>query len=278
MAEETPRELPLDKGTDKLRMSGGFRKFGQSMQKAVSDKKASMDDAKLKHSRDAEAAGRLVTSGIFGTSTVEIYENGYVRVASHGDGAATSEAKTIRKKTPYEKLRSISYSPSEQERAASSSGNPLENAVGTALVGLMKGTTSFMKTTAPGLAASGIAHVAAKGSRVSQLTIATDKTIHRLTNETHNGLMSSGQKGHNVIGRELEAAGKSVLPSDGSTQPPGAPNTTAVTAAPPSTSVPPTTAPTLAERMRELAELHREGILSDDEFAAAKASLLGGLQ
>lgn len=36
-------------------------------------------------------------------------------------------------------------------------------------------------------------------------------------------------------------------------------------------------APTLAGRLRELAELHKDGILSDDEFAAAKAKLLGGL-
>ncbi|WP_143340398.1 SHOCT domain-containing protein [Demequina sp. NBRC 110057] len=277
MAEETPRDFPLEESTGKLRMSGGFRKFGQSMQKVVSDKKASLDEAKLKHAADAEAAGRLVTAGVFGTSTVEIYEHGYVRVASHGDGAAMSQAKTIGKKTPYEKLRSISYSPSEQERAAISAANPLESAVGTALMGLMKGTTSFMKTTAPGLAASGIAHVAAKGSRVSQLTIATDKTIHRLTNETYNGLMNSGQKGHNVIGRELEAAGKSVLPSDDPAEVHGSPTTAAATAPLPSTTALPTAAPTLAERMRELAELHREGILSDEEFAAAKTKFLGGL-
>jgi hypothetical protein len=36
-------------------------------------------------------------------------------------------------------------------------------------------------------------------------------------------------------------------------------------------------APTLSDRMRELSELHREGILSDDEFSSAKAKLLSGL-
>lgn len=35
--------------------------------------------------------------------------------------------------------------------------------------------------------------------------------------------------------------------------------------------------PTLAERLRELADLHKDGILSDDEFAAAKRKLLAGL-
>ena len=36
-------------------------------------------------------------------------------------------------------------------------------------------------------------------------------------------------------------------------------------------------APTAAEQLRQLADLHKDGILSDDEFAAAKAKVLGGL-
>jgi hypothetical protein len=36
-------------------------------------------------------------------------------------------------------------------------------------------------------------------------------------------------------------------------------------------------APTLSDRLRELANLRNEGILSDEEFAAAKAKLLGEL-
>ncbi|MFC4138532.1 MULTISPECIES: hypothetical protein [unclassified Microbacterium] len=35
--------------------------------------------------------------------------------------------------------------------------------------------------------------------------------------------------------------------------------------------------PTLSERMLELAELHHEGILSDQEFSDAKVKLLSGL-
>jgi hypothetical protein len=34
--------------------------------------------------------------------------------------------------------------------------------------------------------------------------------------------------------------------------------------------------PTLADQMNDLADLHNRGALSDDEFAAAKAKLLGG--
>ena len=38
---------------------------------------------------------------------------------------------------------------------------------------------------------------------------------------------------------------------------------------------PPGAAPTLAAQLRELAELHREGVLTDEELAAAKARLIG---
>jgi len=36
-------------------------------------------------------------------------------------------------------------------------------------------------------------------------------------------------------------------------------------------------APSVAECLRELADLHRDGVLTDEEFAAAKAKVLGGL-
>lgn len=39
----------------------------------------------------------------------------------------------------------------------------------------------------------------------------------------------------------------------------------------------PAAAPTVSERLRDLAGLHQEGIRSEDEFAAAKAKILGGL-
>lgn len=35
--------------------------------------------------------------------------------------------------------------------------------------------------------------------------------------------------------------------------------------------------PSPTDRLREVADLHKEGILSDEEFASAKAKLLGGL-
>ena len=35
-------------------------------------------------------------------------------------------------------------------------------------------------------------------------------------------------------------------------------------------------APSMADQLNQLADLHKQGLLSDDEFAAAKAQLLGG--
>jgi hypothetical protein len=34
-------------------------------------------------------------------------------------------------------------------------------------------------------------------------------------------------------------------------------------------------APTMADQLNQIADLHQQGVLSDDEFAAAKAKLLG---
>jgi len=34
--------------------------------------------------------------------------------------------------------------------------------------------------------------------------------------------------------------------------------------------------PSMADQLNQLADLHNQGVLSDDEFAAAKAKLLGG--
>jgi membrane protease subunit (stomatin/prohibitin family) len=37
----------------------------------------------------------------------------------------------------------------------------------------------------------------------------------------------------------------------------------------------PQAAPTMADQVNQLADLHNQGVLSDDEFAAAKAKLFG---
>jgi hypothetical protein len=46
-------------------------------------------------------------------------------------------------------------------------------------------------------------------------------------------------------------------------------------AAPPPAAPPPAAAPSMMDQLTQLADLHKQGVLSDDEFAAAKGKLLG---
>jgi hypothetical protein len=46
------------------------------VKKAAADRKAAQEEIARRHAEDAHRAGALMTSGVFGTSTVEIYENG----------------------------------------------------------------------------------------------------------------------------------------------------------------------------------------------------------
>jgi len=179
-------------------------------------------------------------------------------------------------KTPYERLRSITFTPSDLDQASQGSSG-LESAIGPAVAGLLKGTKHLLKTSAPGLAAAGIAHVASQGPRTSYLTIATDRQIHTLSNQAQNSVgLKTAMKGHVDVGLALEAAGNAVLGVDSSStadagaaaiSPAVQPEATATSTSPPS----------LSDRLRELATLHQEGILSDEEFASAKAKLLSGL-
>jgi hypothetical protein len=253
--------------------SGAFSKLGAAVKNAAAEKKAAKEELARQQAADAAAAGPLVTGGVFGTSTVEIYENGYVRVASWPAGAAGAGPKTIDKNTPYERLRSIRFTQPESEASAGSS--TLEGTVGPAVAKLLKGGKGLMKASAPGMAVAGIAHVASNAARKSFLTIATDKAIHSLTNQTANSVgLKMSNKGHNEIGRALEAAGIAVLAE---AQPAPAVDAPAVPAPQPAGPAQSGTPSTLSERLRELADLHKDGILSDDEFASAKAKLLNGL-
>lgn len=263
------------------------------LRKASADRSAEKREAKEAEERqwaeDVAAAGALVTSGTFGLSTVEIYEGGYVRVASGDQPERPSVANVksqmaanlcgggIHKKTPYEKLRSITFTPSDSDQA-SQGGSGLESAIGPAVAGLLKGTKHLMKASAPGLAAAGIAHVASQGSRTSYLTITTNRQIYTLSNQAPNSVgLKTAQKGHVDVGLALEAAGNAVLGVDGSSK--AAPGTTAVQSAvqPDAAGPAHTSSPSMADRLRELATLHQEGILSDEEFASAKSKLLSDL-
>jgi len=246
-----------------------FSKLGSAVKKAAADKKATKEEEARAHSERAQAAGALVTSGIFGTSTIEIYEGGYVRIAVGGE--TRERAAEITKSTPYEKLRSISFASPEAETAADAApGSPIEGAVMQAMSGIVKGGKILTRGTAIGLATTGVAQFAANAARKSNLVIATDKTIHTLVNQKHNGWMNVSQKEHNAVATALVEAGNAVLGVTAAVEPEVVVETVAVAATVP-------TAPTLSDRLRELSELHSEGILSDDEFSSAKAKLLEGL-
>lgn len=260
--------------TSMPKQPGAFSKLGGAVRNAVVEKK----EAKAEHTRQQaeyeRAAGALVTSGVFGSSTIEIYENGYVRVAAWGEGAGMTGAKAIDKKTPFEKLRSIKFT--QAEVPAPSPTSALENTVGPAVAKLMKGGKGIMKASAPGMAMAGIAQLSSNAARKTFLTIATDRHIHTLSNQSSNSVgLKISHKAHDEVGRTLEIAGNAAL-GVSAVNPHGfaAP---AVALAPPPPPSQPAAAPSLSDRMRELADLHKEGILSDEEFAGAKAKLLGGL-
>lgn len=261
---------------DVPKKAGAFSKLGAAVKNAAAEKKAAKEELTRKQAEDALAARSLVTSGVFGTSTVEIYENGYVRVASWGERESATGSKAIDKNTPYEKLRSIKFTQPQDE--ASGAPSALEGAVGPAVAKLLKGGKGLMKASAPGMAAAGIAHVASNAARKSFLTIATDKQIHTLTNQTTNSVgLKTSNKGHNDAGRALEVAGSAVLGVVEVEQRPGV-DTPVVAVVPEAAgATQPAAAPTLSERLRELADLHKDGVLSDEEFASVKAKLLDGL-
>lgn len=262
--------------TDVPKKGGAFSKLGAAVKNAAAEKMAAREEGIRKQDEDAQAAGRLVTSGVFGTSTVEIYENGFVRVAFWPEGVSGAGPKSIEKKTPYERLRSIKFNqPDQVQPSGGASG--LEGALGTTVTSLLKGGTTFMKASPTGLAVTAASsYVTSSLAGKSYLTIATDRQIHTLTNQASNSVgLKKSKHGHNEVGLALEAAANAVLGVAEPTPQQAAPEPQSAADLQPSASQP--AAPTPLDRIRELAELHREGIITEEEFAAAKAKLLGGL-
>jgi len=119
-AEWTDQNRP-EGGKDIQKKPGAFSKLGAAVKNAAAEKMSAREELSRKQAEDAQAAGTLVTSGVFGTSTVEIYENGSVRVAAWPPGTSVASPKKMEKNTPYERLRSIKFtqprsSPREQRR------------------------------------------------------------------------------------------------------------------------------------------------------------------
>lgn len=102
-------------------------------------------------------------------------------------------------------------------------------------------------------ASFGLSKLASNENRHLFLTISTDRETYSL--QEKGGMLRDADG----AAMKLELAGQGIIDALAST--------TTTAPAPPAQSV--------ADQLRDLAGLHRDGVLSDDEFAAAKAKLLG---
>ena len=241
-------------------------------------------EERLRQAEHARMAGRRVTSGIFGTSTIEIYENGYVRVAGLD---AVGRSCQISDSTPYESLISISFERPDNGDAGSigAVATPSIATAGAAVkvVSMItKRNPGAMAISAgAGIAAAGAGAVAKIVSAKAVLTITTDQKIHALTNQVKHpttGIMMP-RKDHESVGAVLEQTGNAVLAALG--RGPVTSNVPALPSGqvevPQEVSSSHMSSEDVAKRLRDLDELRKEGILDDEEFLVAKRKLLGRL-
>ena len=241
-------------------------------------------EERLRQAEHAWMAGRRVTSGIFGTSTIEIYENGYVRVAGPDTVGRSCQ---IRDSTPYESLISISFKRPDNGDAGSigAVATPSVATAGAAVkvVSMIaKRNPRVMAISAgAGIAAAGAGAVAKIVSAKAVLTITTDQKIHALTNQVKHPTteIMRPRKDHESVGEVLEQTGNSVLTALG--RGPVTSNVPALPSGqvevPQEVSSSRMSSEDVAKRLRELAELRKEGILDDADFLIAKRQLLGKL-
>jgi hypothetical protein len=181
-------------------------------------------EARRKQEELDRRAGPLVTSGVFGGSSIEIYENGYVRIGEAlvaeverqqdrvmsitGSRASVWQPQSLGLRLPsrpYEKLLSISFSRGSGSRPSS---NPTHDVAGSVAVKAVSAVVKGgFKASVPGVAVAGVGYIAKKAlSGKSVLTIATDRRIHTLTNRT---TLSTGgipvvKTSHEDVGEVLE--------------------------------------------------------------------------
>jgi len=236
---------------------------------------------RLRQAECARMAGRRVTGGRFGDSEIEIYENGYVRVAGPSEGGRSC---WMDESTPYENLISISFErpDSGSSGVAGVTGVPSVATAGTAV----KVVSMIAKRHPLGMAVSGGIGLAAAGagtvtkimSAKAVLTITTDQRVHVLTNQAKHPTtgIPMPRKDHESVGAVLEQTGNSVLTALG--RGPVVPNVPALPSGqvdpPQRQSSPSVSTEDIAKRLRELDELRKEGILDDADFAIAKRQLL----
>ena len=166
-------------------------------------------EERLRQAECARMAGRRVTSGEFGASEVEIYENGYVRVAGPSEGGRSC---WIDESTPYENLISISF---ERPDGGSSGVIGAVAAPSVATAGTAVKVVSMIAKRHPvgmavsggiGLAAAGAGTVAKIMSAKAVLTITTDQRVHVLTNQAKHPTtgIPMPRKDHESVGAVLE--------------------------------------------------------------------------
>ena len=241
-------------------------------------------EERLRQAEHARMAGRRVTSGIFGTSTIEIYENGYVRVAGLD---AVGRSCQISDSTPYESLISISFERPDNGDAGSigAVATPSVATAGAAVkvVSMItkRNPRAIAISAGAGIAAAGAGAVAKIVSAKAVLTITTDQKIHALTNQVKHpttGIMRP-RKDHESVGAVLEQAGNAVLAALG--RGPVTSNVPALPSGqvevPQEVSSSRMSSEDVAKRLRDLDELRKEGILDDADFLIAKRQLLGRL-
>ncbi|OLO52624.1 hypothetical protein BKH30_06155 [Actinomyces oris] len=240
-------------------------------------------EERLRQAECARMAGRRVTSGEFGDSEVEIYENGYVRVAGPSEGGRSC---WMDESTPYENLIAISF---ERPDGGSSGAVGAVAASSVATAGtavkvvsmIAKRNPAVMAISAAGVAAAGAGAVAKIMSAKAVLTITTDQRVHVLTNQVKHPTtgIPMPRKDHESVGAVLEQTGNSVLTALGRgsvvSNAPALPSGQAEVSQ--GMSSPGMSTEDVAKRLRELAELREEGILDDADFAIAKRQLLGKL-
>ncbi len=241
-------------------------------------------EERLRQAECARMAGRRVTSGEFGASEVEIYENGYVRVAGPSEGGRSC---WIDESTPYENLISISF---ERPDGGSSGVIGAVAAPSVATAGTAVKVVSMIAKRHPvgmavsggiGLAAAGAGTVAKIMSAKAVLTITTDQRVHVLTNQAKHPTtgIPMPRKDHESVGAVLEQTGNSVLTALGrgpvSLSAPALPSGQVE----PSQGVGSSSVSSVdvTASLRDLAELHKGGFLDDEEFFEAKRQLLGRL-
>lgn len=239
---------------------------------------------RLRQAECARMAGRRVTSGEFGASEVEIYENGYVRVVGPSEDGRSCR---IDESTPYENLISISF---ERPDSGSSGAVGAVGAPSVATAGTAVKVVSMIAKRHPlgmavsggiGLAAAGAGTVAKIMSAKAVLTITTDQRVHVLTNQVKHPTtgIPMPRKDHESVGVVLEQTGNSVLTALG--RGPAVSNAPALPSGQAEVSQgvisPGMSTEDVAKRLRELDELRKEGILDDADFAIAKRQLLGKL-